>query len=287
MERLDQSLPGKVTPDNVQRPVMAAQTVAGGLFVLGWIVVAIFAPLIAPYNPTAIDLTAILQPMSPEHLLGTDNLGRDMLSRILYGTRVDLTMGLIGVAAPLVIGILIGVTAGFYGGAVDALLMRLFDVTIAFPFMILVLAIIAILGPGLTNYYIALALVAWVPYARLTRAETLVLKGAEFVQAARVLGFSSPYIIVRHVLPNAVMPCLVFVMTDIVLVVLAGSGLSFLGLGAQPPTPEWGLMIAEGRTFISTAWWISFFPGVAIVLLTLGFSLLADGLAKQLRIKGT
>ncbi len=139
---------------------------------------------------------------------------------------------------------------------------------------------------GLPNYYLALALVAWVPYARLTRAETLVMRGAEFVQAAKVLGFSSPYIIVRHVLPNALASSLVFVMTDIVLVILSGSGLSFLGLGAQPPTAEWGLMIAEGRTFIATAWWISFFPGVAIVLLTLGFSLLADGLAKQLSVKG-
>jgi len=266
---------------------LAPQTPAGGFIVLAWVVVALFAPAIAPYDPVAIDLTAILQPMSLEHPLGTDNLGRDMLSRIIYGTRVDLTMGVVGVIAPLIIGVLIGVVSGFYGGVVDALLMRLFDITIAFPFMILVLAIIAILGPGLTNYYIALALVAWVPYARLTRAETLVLRSSEFIQAAKVLGFSSPYIIVRHVLPNALTPSLVFVMTDIVLVILSGSGLSFLGLGAQPPTPEWGLMIAEGRTFIATAWWISFFPGLAIVLLTLGFSLLADGIAKQLRVKGT
>ena len=287
---MDRSNSGEVkaAPKDVYRwrAALAPQTVTGGLLILGWIAVALFAPLIAPYDPVAIDFAAILQPPSAEHLLGTDNLGRDMLSRILHGTRIDLTMGLVGVAAPLLIGIFIGVVSGFYGGVVDALLMRLFDVTIAFPFMILVLAIIAILGPGLTNYYIALALVAWVPYARLTRAETLVLKGAEFIQAARVLGFSSPYTIARHVLPNAVTSSLVFVMTDIVLVILSGSGLSFLGLGAQPPSPEWGLMIAEGRTFIATAWWISFFPGLAIVLLTLGFSLLADGLAKQLRVKG-
>ena len=287
---MDRSNPGEVkaAPKDVYRwrAALAPQTVTGGLLISGWIAVALFAPLIAPYDPVAIDFAAILQPPNAEHLLGTDNLGRDMLSRILYGTRIDLTMGLVGVAAPLLIGIFIGVVSGFYGGVVDALLMRLFDVTIAFPFMILVLAIIAILGPGLTNYYIALALVAWVPYARLTRAETLVLKGAEFVQAARVLGFSSPYTILRHVLPNAVTSSLVFVMTDVVLVILSGSGLSFLGLGAQPPSPEWGLMIAEGRTFIATAWWISFFPGLAIVLLTLGFSLLADGLAKQLRVKG-
>ena len=269
------------------RPALPSQILSGGLLVLGWVLVALFAPFLTPYDPLAIDFSAILQPMSLEHPLGTDNLGRDVLTRVLYGTRVDLTMGLIGVAAPLVIGVLIGVVSGFYGGVIDALLMRLFDVTIAFPFMILVLAIIAILGPGLTNYYLALALVAWVPYARLTRAETLQIKGSEFVQAARVLGFGAPRIIVRHVLPNAVTPSVVFVMTDIVLVILSGSGLSFLGLGAQPPTPEWGLMIAEGRTFLATAWWISFFPGVAIVLLTLGFSLLADGFAKLLRVKGT
>lgn len=284
MDHLGPTQSEGAVPKVVQRPLLSPQVVIGSLLVLGWVAIAAFAPLIAPYDPNAIDFMAILQPMSSEHPLGTDNLGRDLFSRIVYGTRVDLTMGLIGVAAPLVIGLLIGVTAGFYGGAVDALLMRLLDITVAFPFMILVLAIIAVLGPGLTNYYIALALVAWVPYARLTRAETLVLRGAEFVQAARVLGFSSPHIIVRHVLPNAALPSLVFVMTDIVLVVLSGSGLSFLGLGAQPPTPEWGLMIAEGRTFIATAWWISFFPGLAIVFLALGFSLLADGLAKQLRI---
>jgi peptide/nickel transport system permease protein len=262
-------------------------TIVGGLLVTGWIVVAVFAPFIATHPPTAIDLTATLQPPGAEHWLGTDNLGRDIFSRIVYGTRVDLTMGLIGVAAPLLIGIVIGLIAGFYGGMVDTLLMRLLDVTVAFPFVILVLAIIAVLGPGLTNYYIALALVAWVPYARLTRAETMVLKNAEFVQAGRVLGFPAPYIIVRHVLPNAISPSVVFVMTDIVLVILLGSGLSFLGLGAQPPTPEWGLMIAEGRTFLATAWWISVFPGFAIVLLALGFSLLADGLAQQLRVGGS
>ena len=281
---MDAPAPEVVELESRWRPALSSQIVSGAALVLGWVLVALFAPLLAPFDPLAIDLSAILQPPSSEHLLGTDNLGRDILSRILFGTRTDLTMGVIGVAAPLVIGILIGVVSGFYGGVVDALLMRLFDITIAFPFMILVLAIIAILGPGLSNYYIALALVAWVPYARLTRAETLVLRSAEFIQAARVLGFSSPYTMVRHVLPNAVTPSVVFVMTDIVLVILSGSALSFLGLGAQPPTPEWGLMIAEGRTFIATAPWISLFPGLAIVLLTLGFSLLADGFAKVLRV---
>lgn len=275
---------GGSDPSRENRLALPPLTIFGGALVAAWILIALFAPFIATHDPLAIDLDATLQPMSGEHWLGTDNLGRDIYSRIVHGTRVDLTMGLIGVAAPLLIGIVIGLVAGFYGGLIDTLLMRLLDVTVAFPFVILVLAIIAVLGPGLTNYYIALALVAWVPYARITRAETMVLRSSEFVQAGRVLGFSTPYIIVRHVLPNALSPSVVFVMTDIVLVVLLGSGLSFLGLGAQPPTPEWGLMIAEGRTFLATAWWICVFPGFAIVLLALGFSLLADGLAQQLRV---
>ena len=162
---------------------------------------------------------------------------------------------------------------------------RLLDLALAFPFFVLVLAIVGILGPGLTNYYIALAIVAWVPYARLVRAEVLVLKRTEFVEAAQVLGFSRTHITVRHVLPNAISPAVVFLMTDIVLTILLGSALSFFGMGAQPPTPEWGRMIAEGKTFLATSWWISVFPGIAIILLALGFSLLGDGLAKQLRVQ--
>jgi peptide/nickel transport system permease protein len=209
-----------------------------------------------------------------------------MLSQIIYGTRVDMSMGLIGVTAPFIIGIIIGIIAGYFGGIVDAVLMRLLDIALAFPFIVLVLAIVAILGPGLKNYYIALAIVAWVPYARLVRAETLVLRNLEFIEAARVLGFRPSYIAIRHVLPNAITPAIVFLMTDIVLTILLGSGLSFFGLGAQPPTPEWGRLIAQGQTYLNTAWWISIFPGIAVVLLALGFSLLGDGLARQLRVRG-
>ena len=261
-------------------------TVAGLLLVTGWILVALFAPVLAPKEPNATDLSAILQPpLTPGHPLGTDQIGRDILSRIVFGARVDLSMGLIGVMAPFAIGIVLGLVSGYVGGILDTLLMRVVDIALAFPFIVLVLAIVAALGPGLKNYYIALALVAWVPYARLVRAETLVLRESEFVEAARVLGFSSAYIMRRHVLPNALTPAAVFVVTDIVLTILLGSGLSFFGLAAQPPTPEWGRMISEGETFLSRAWWISVFPGVALFVLTLGFSLLGDGLAKQLRIR--
>ena len=261
-------------------------TIIGGVIVLIWTLVAILAPIISPYDPIATDLKSILKQPSAEHLLGTDNLGHDMLSQIIYGARVDLSMGLIGVAAPFIIGVVVGILAGYFGGIIDALLMRLLDIALAFPFIVLVLAIVAILGPGLKNYYIALAIVAWVPYARLVRAETLVLRNLEFVDAARLLGYKPGYIAIRHVLPNAITAAIVFVMTDIVLTILLGSGLSFFGLGAQPPTPEWGRLIAQGQTYLSTAWWISVFPGIAVILLALGFTLLGDGLASQLRVRG-
>lgn len=260
-------------------------TIIGLSLIFVWILIAIFATQLAPYDPIATNTIAKLQPMSSAHWLGTDILGRDVLSQIIHGTRVDLSMGIIGVISPFIIGIIIGVISGYFGGFIDSLLMRLLDIALAFPFIVLVLAIISVLGPGLINYYIALAIVSWVPYARLVRAEVLVLRKTEFIDAARVLGFSHLHIITRHVLPNAITPAIVFVMTDIVLTILLGSSLSFFGLGVQPPTPEWGRMIREGQTFIGTAWWVSIFPGIAIVLLALSFSLLGDGLAKQLRVR--
>jgi peptide/nickel transport system permease protein len=280
--------PGPVHPVGVRRRRLrlSSLTRVGGALVAAWILVALVAPLLAPYDPDATDVRAILQPpLTPGHPLGTDQLGRDLLSRILFGARVDLSMGVIGVLAPFALGIVLGVVSGYVGRLLDTILMRLVDIALAFPFIVLVLAIVAVLGPGLVNYFIALAVVAWVPYARLLRAETLVLKRLEFVEAARVLGFSNVYIMRRHVLPNAITPAAVFVITDIVLTILLGAGLSFYGLGAQPPTAEWGRMIAEGQTFISAAWWISVFPGVALVLLTLGFALLGDGLARDLRVR--
>lgn len=257
----------------------------GGALCLFWLLVALAAPWLAPYDPLAQDLAATLQPPSVVHLLGTDNFGRDILSRIIWGTRLDLQMGVFGVLFPFIIGTFIGAMSGYFGGFVDMVLMRLLDITISFPFFVLIIAIVATLGPGLGSFYIALALVGWVSYARLVRARFLVLKHADFVMAARSLGFSHLRIVLHHILPNAIMPALVFSMSDAVIDILLGSSLSYLGLGIQPPTPEWGLMIAEGQNFIATGWWMTFFPGLAIVLLATGFSLLADGAAEYFGIR--
>jgi len=276
----------------IGRPAQALRLGGGGLafqvgvaMVAGWVLIAVFAPWIAPYDPIAQDVSNALRSPTLAHPFGTDNFGRDVLSRVLWGTRIDLAMGVGGVVAPLVIGCLIGLVAGYFGGLVDTLLMRLLDVTISFPFFVLMIAIISILGPGLASFYIALALVGWVSYARLVRSRTLALRHADFISAGRILGFGSGRIMLRHVLPNAALPVVVFAMSDIVLTILLGSSLSYLGLGAQPPLAEWGVMIAEGQNFISTAWWISLFPGLAIVLLALGFSLTADGLAQRFGVR--
>lgn len=257
----------------------------GAAIVLGWGLVALLAPLIAPYDPIAHNLPDKLQGPNLQHPFGTDNFGRDVLSRVMHGARIDLQMGVIGVLFPFIIGTTLGSIAGYAGGWIDSLLMRLVDVVLAFPFLVLMLAIIAILGPGLLSFYIAMALVGWVSYARLVRAQVLVLKTSDFVTAARSLGFGRFRILFRHILPNCIAGSIVFSMSDIVLVVLSGSAISYLGLGIQPPTAEWGVMIAEGQNFITTAWWITTFPGLAIVFMALGFSLLADGLAERLGLR--
>jgi peptide/nickel transport system permease protein len=251
----------------------------GLIISLLWVAAALLAPLLTPYDPIAIDATKALLPPSWSHPLGTDSVGRDMVARILYGARVDLVMAAAGVFGPYVLGTVIGLVAGYVGGWLDRVLMRILEVTISFPYFVLVIAIVAILGPGLVSYIISLTVVNWVTYARLVRSETLVLANSDFVLAARVLGFGPGRIMLRHILPNAVVSSSVFVMTDAVLTIVLGSSLGFLGLGVQPPTPEWGVMISEGRTFIGTAWWISMFPGIALCTLAFGFSLIADGLA--------
>lgn len=258
---------------------------AGAGLCLFWLFVALAAPWLAPYDPIEQDLAATLLPPGGAHPLGTDNFGRDILSRIIWGTRLDLQMGVFGVLFPFVIGTAIGAASGYFGGVVDMLLMRLLDVTVAFPFLVLIIAIVATLGPGLFSFYIALALVGWVSYARLVRARFLVLKNADFVVAARSLGFGHRRIALNHILPNAIMPALVFSMSDAVIDIVLGASLSYLGLGIQPPTAEWGLMIAEGQNFIATAWWITVFPGLALVLLATGFSLLADGVADHFGLR--
>ncbi|MFP1921039.1 ABC transporter permease [Lonsdalea quercina] len=255
----------------------------GGLTIVGlWTLLAVFAPWVAPFDPIAQDPTASLMPPGLSHLFGTDNFGRDIFSRVIWGARVDLQICLLGVIFPFMIGTSIGALSGYVGGVVDTLLMRCIDIILAFPFLVLMLSIIAVLGPGLASFYIAMAMVGWVTYARLVRAQVLSLKHRDFMLAVRSLGFSHPRILFIHLLPNALTGSVVFAMSDCVLVLLNGAAISYLGLGVQPPTAEWGVMVAEGQSFITTAWWITTFPGLAIVLLAMGFSLLADGLGDLL-----
>ena len=267
---------------------LSGQTTAlwlGAAIVAFWCMLALFADVIAPYDPDAHNLRQVLQGPSLAHPLGTDNFGRDVLSRVIHGTRIDLQIGIMGVIWPFLLGTVLGSLSGYCGGAVDVVVMRLLDVTLAFPFLVLMIAIISVLGPGIQSFYIAITLVGWVSYARLVRAQVLVLKTSEFILAAHVLGYSSIRIVFRHLLPNALVPSIVFAMSDVVLVILAGSSISYLGLGVQPPTAEWGVMIAEGQNFMTTAWWIAAVPGLAIVLLAFGFSLLADGLGEKLGVR--
>lgn len=258
---------------------------AGATIIAFWVIVALLTPWIAPYDPIVQDLSQTLQPPSLAHLLGTDNFGRDVLSRIMWSSRIDLQMGIIGVVFPFMIGTIVGSLAGYFGGWVDAIFMRILDVVLAFPFLVLMLSIISILQPGLISFYIAIALVGWVSYARLIRAQVLVLKNSDFVIAGKSLGFSHFRLMFKHILPNSITASIVFSMSDVVLVILAGSSISYLGLGVQPPTAEWGVMIAEGQNFISTAWWMTTFPGLALVLMAFGFSLLADGLGEKLGVR--
>ena len=251
-----------------------------------FVTVALFCPFLTPYDPIAVDLASALQPPSKQHLMGTDNFGRDILTRVLYAARVDLKIGFLCVLFPFIIGVIAGSVAGFFGGFVDTIIMRTVDVVYAFPFYVLIIAIVGLLGTGTTNIYIAVTIVAWVSFARIVRGEVLVAKQSEYVLAATTLGYSKKRIILRHLLPNVITPAIIFSMSDIVLTILAITSLSFLGLGIQPPTPEWGLMVAEGRTFIMNAWWISTFPGLAIILVGITFTLLGDGLDDWLRPGG-
>ena len=247
-----------------------------------WVGLALLAPVLTPFDPIKIDAANALLAPSATHPLGTDSVGRDLLARILYGARMDLLMAVAGVAGPFVLGTAIGLLAGYSGGWLDAVLMRILEVTISFPYFVLVIAVVSIMGPGLKSYIVSLTVVNWVTYARLVRAETLVLTNADFILAARVLRYGRLRIMFRHILPNAIVPSAVFLMTDAVLTIVLGSSLGFLGLGVQPPTPEWGVMIAEGRTYLGSAWWISLCPGIALCTLAFGLSLVADGVAKVL-----
>ena len=254
----------------------------GGGMILFWIALAVIGPLIWNADPTALNLSASLRPPSLSHLFGTDNLGRDVLLRIVHGTAIDLQIGLFTVLPALTIGSIVGGLAGYYGSWADTLVMRLVDIVVAFPFFVLVIAIIAVLGPGLFNMYIAVGLVGWVSYARVVRAEMMVAKQMDYTRAARVLGFSDARILLRHLLPNVIVQALIYATSDFILGILLGSSLGFLGLGAQPPASEWGTMLADAREFVLRAWWVVTLPGLMILITVLAFNLLGDGLRDAL-----
>jgi peptide/nickel transport system permease protein len=261
----------------------ASWTLWIGVGIVGVVALAaIFAPLIAPAAPNQQNLADAFQAPSWSHLMGTDNLGRDLFSRVVYAARVDLQIGVIMTYVPLLTGVVLGAIAGYLGGWVDTVIMRLVDVVIAFPFLVLVIAILAVVGPGLKGMYIAVLAVGWSMYARLTRAEMLVLREQQFVLAAESLAFSRWRIIFRHAVPNLLRPNIVFSMADFVLNILLAASLSFLGLGVRPPTAEWGAIVAEGQNFLLNAWWITTLPGLVIVIVGIGLSLIGDGLAERL-----
>lgn len=272
-------------PLSLARRLNIRGTLLTGLVLLAIVLlVALLAPFLSPYNPIAQDLgNAFKAPLSPGHLLGTDNYGRDILSRTLYGTRLDLQIGFFSVLFPFIAGSLLGVTAGYLGGKVDNVVMRVVDVLIAFPFLVLVIALMTLLGPGLRNLYIAVGIFGWITYCRLVRGETLIARNLEYIQAAKTVGCTTWRVIFTHLLPNVIAPSLVYVFTGMVQAILTGATLSFLGLGPQPPTPEWGAMIAEGRQFLLQAWWMPTLPGLALLITGISFSLIGDGLAERRR----
>ncbi|OAQ21151.1 ABC transporter permease [Thermosulfurimonas dismutans] len=242
------------------------------------ILIALFAPYIAPYDPLAIDVQHVLEPPTLKHPLGTDLLGRDLLSRMIYGTRVSLEVGLVAVGISLVVGTILGALAGYYGGLVDTVISRLIDIMLCFPSIFLILAVIAYLEPSILNIMIVIGLTSWMGVARLVRAEFLSLREREFVFSARLAGASDLRIIFYHLLPNALPPILVAATLGIGNAILIESALSFLGLGVQPPIPSWGNMLTEGKSCLEVAWWLSVFPGLAILFTVLTFNLLGETL---------
>jgi peptide/nickel transport system permease protein len=256
--------------------------VAGGVIVAAMLAVALLAPLLAPYDPSAIQVSSILLPPSFDHLLGTDALGRDVLSRMIYGTQISLLVGFVAVGISVVIGILVGSLAGYYPGRVDTLFMRLVDIMLSIPTFFLILAVIALVGPNLINIMIVIGVTSWMGVARLVRGEFLALRESDYVVAARALGVPAHRIIFSHILPNAMAPVYVSTILGIAAAVLVESSLSFLGLGVQPPTPSWGNILTDGKANIEIAWWLSCFPGVAILVTVLGYNLLGEGLRDAL-----
>jgi peptide/nickel transport system permease protein len=245
---------------------------------------SVAAPLLPISGPNVVDVKAALQPPSLAHVFGTDNLGRDMFSRVVYGAQVDLLLGVVTTYVSLIIGVAVGAFAGYFRGKRESFLMRLVDTLIAFPFIVLVLAIVGLVGPGLIGVYIGIIIVSWTVYARITYSEMLVLRERQFILAARTLGYSDSRVIFRHAIPNLLRPNIVFSLSDVVLNILALAALSFLGVGVKPPTPELGSLIAGGQPYLLTAWWITTLPGLIVVLIGVGFILFGEGVADRFSV---
>jgi peptide/nickel transport system permease protein len=262
--------------------------VFGLIMVLGVFFCAVFAPVISPHDPIFQDVEKRLIPpigqkgANPDYPLGTDHLGRDIVSRLIYGARISIVVSVSAVALSALLGTLIGLFSGFYGGKVDSFFMRIADVQLAFPFILLAIAIIAVLGPDLQNIIITMAITGWVIYARVVRAEVLSLREKEFITSVRALGGSNGRIIFRHLFPNVVPPIIVIVTLEMARMIIMEAALSFLGLGIQPPTPTWGGMLADGRVYLITSWWLATFPGLVIMLVVLGINLLGNWLRDML-----
>ncbi len=260
--------------------------VIGLIITLFFVILALFPGLFTHFSPTDIDVKAIMKPPSAEHWFGTDKFGRDLYTRVIYSTRIDLYIGIVAMLVPFVVGSALGLISGYYGGVVDSLIMRVVDIIMAFPYMLLAIAIVAVFGAGLNNMIISMWLVSWKGYCRLVRSEVLVTKNAEYIKAAKIMGYSDLRIMGRHLLPNVISPAVVLAASDIVMCMLAGAAMSYLGLGVQSPTPEWGAIIAEGRGQILIAAWPVVFPGIFMAVCGLGFSLVGDGVSDLLRTKG-
>jgi len=248
-----------------------------------FVVVGVFAPPLAPYDPNHQDLSnRLLPPLSDGHVLGTDVLGRDVLSRLIHGTRASLVVGFVAVALSSVIGVAVGLVSGYFGGWIDTVFMRIVDAWLAFPFLLLAIAIVAIIGPGLRNIIIALVITSWVIYARLVRGETLSLREREFVLSARGLGASRLSLMVGHILPNVLAPIMVVATLELGVVIVTEASLSFLGLGADASQPSWGNMLADGRAYLTQAWWLATLPGIAIFVVVLAVNIIGDGIRDAL-----
>jgi len=253
-----------------------------GILIIGFFaVLAVFAPLIAPYDPNSIDADNVLVSPCRRHIFGTDSMGRDVFSRIVFGARISLTIGFVAVGIAVLIGVILGSIAGFYGGWLDSLIMRFVDIMLCFPAFFLILSVVAILEPSIFNIMAIIGITSWMGTARLIRAEILSLKHREFIQAEMAIGASHLRIIVRHLIPNAIGPVMISAILGIASAVLLESSLSFLGLGVQPPTPSWGNMLIEAKSTLGVAWWLMFFPGMAILLTILGFNFIGEGLRRR------